>query len=198
MQLAKPFRIEPSPGPPAEAALALWNLDEARRRTLAYVSRADPDTGEIDEIGAEALDLRPAGHRHSVATLLYHIAVFEMDWLFTDILGRPEDGERVLPGMDEHLLPFFPYPILQPDRAYTPVRGESVGVHLERLKASRAAFNDVVSAMSLDEFRQDRASGDPDSTVAAEWVVMHLCQHEAEHRGQIWEARVAAEKELAR
>lgn len=32
--------------------------------------------------------------------------------------------------------------------------------------------------------------------VTPEWVIEHLAQHEAEHRGQIWEARVAGENAL--
>ena len=32
-----------------------------------------------------------------------------------------------------------------------------------------------------------------DDLVTPEWVIEHLVQHEAEHRGQIWEARVVAE-----
>lgn len=45
--------------------------------------------------------------------------------------------------------------------------------------------------MSLTDFRTLRPSDD--EMVSPEWVVEHLSQHEAEHRGQIWEARVAAE-----
>ena len=130
-----------------------------------------------------------------MATLLYHIAVFEMDWLYTDIIGLPEDEERMLPGMPGELHPYFPYPIVEPGHVYTPVSGEPLSTHLDRLSVSRRAFIDIVSAMTLEDFRTPRPSGDDE--VTPEWVVEHLSQHEAEHRGQIWEARVAAEKQLA-
>jgi uncharacterized damage-inducible protein DinB len=40
-----------------------------------------------------------------------------------------------------------------------------------------------VSPMSLAEFRRPRQG--PSYTVTPEWVIHHLTQHEAEHRGQI-------------
>ncbi|MDH3471975.1 MAG: DinB family protein, partial [Acidimicrobiia bacterium] len=142
--------VEPIDGCPPEIGYALWTLQETRRRTLRYV----------DGISAEALDWQPVEQRHSVATLLYHIAVFEMDWLYTDILGRAEDDERMLPGMPAELHPHFPYPILLEDHSYTPVGGEPLAEHLDRLAASRQALLDVLTAMSVEEFRTLRPSGD--------------------------------------
>jgi uncharacterized damage-inducible protein DinB len=49
----------------------------------------------------------------------------------------------------------------------------------------------VVGSMTVADFHTLRPSGD--DMVTPEWIVEHLSQHEAEHRGQIWEARVAAE-----
>ena len=187
--------VDPAEGLPTGIAYALWTLEETRRRTIAYVTWTDEETGEVDEISAEALDWQPTEQRHSVATLLYHIAVFEMDWLYTDILGVPEDEERMLPGMDEELLAHFPYPILLPDHSYTPVSGEPLSTHLDRLAASRRVFLDVVGGMTLEDFRTRRPT-EGGAPVTPEWVVEHLSQHEAEHRGQIWEARVAAEAAL--
>ncbi len=187
--------VQPLEGCPPEIGYSLWSLEETRRRTINYVRRTDPRTGDVDEISPEALDLRPEGHRHSVATLLYHIAVFEMDWLYTDILQRPEDDEHVLPGMDEELLPYFPYPILLPGHEYTPVSGESLDTHFERLAVARRAFLDVMKNMSLEDYRTPRPSDGVPTT--PEWIIEHLVQHEAEHRGQIWDTRVAAEAELS-
>ena len=77
------------------------------------------------------------------------------------------------------------------DRSYTSVEGELLATHLERLSVIREAFLEVMGGMSLTDFRTLRPSDD--EIVTPEWVVEHLSQHEAEHRGQIWEARVAAE-----
>lgn len=83
--MAEYERARPYPGLPGPIGYALWHLEEARDRTLAYV----------EGITQDALDTRPVGHRHSVATLLYHIAVFEVDWVYTDVLGNPYDMERL-------------------------------------------------------------------------------------------------------
>ena len=80
------------------------------------------------------------------------------------------------------------------DGTYTPVSGEPLDVHLERLSVIRRVFLDTVVSMSLAEFRRTRPSGNDE--VTPEWVVEHLAQHEAEHRGQIWEARIASEAAL--
>jgi len=66
-------------------------------------------------------------------------------------------------------------------------------IHLERLAATRKAFLDAVTSMTLDEFRTPGPSEGDELT--PEWIVEHLAQHEAEHRGQIWEARTAAEQQ---
>jgi uncharacterized damage-inducible protein DinB len=176
--------VQPLPDMSAEIGFSLWTLEETRRRTLRY----------IDGITQEALDHRPEGHRHSVATLLYHIAVFEVDWLYTDILGMAEDEERGIPGCPEDIAALLPYPMLLPGHEYTPVSGEALATHIERMAFVRRRFVSVVGAMTVEDFRKPRPSGD--ELVTPEWVVEHLSQHEAEHRGQIWEARVAAERAL--
>jgi len=176
--------VEPLRGCPPPIGSSLWTLDEARRRTLAY----------IKGISQGVLDWQPPGQRHSVATLLYHIAVFEVDWLYIDILGGKDDEDRRIPECPPELAEHLPYPILMEDGSYTPVSGEALAVHLNRLAAIRDAFTDVLKGMSMEDFRRLRTSGD--DLVTPEWVIEHLAQHEAEHRGQLWEVRVAAEAAL--
>lgn len=177
--------VEPLPGFKPEIGLSLWTLQETRRRTLEYV----------DGISQQALDHNPPRQRHSVATLLHHIAIFEVDWLYVDILGGDYDMDRRIPNCPPEIAAHLPYPLIMEDRSYTPVEGELLATHLERLSVIREAFLDVLGAMSLTDFRTLRPSDD--GMVTPEWVVEHLSQHEAEHRGQIWEARIAAEARAA-
>jgi uncharacterized damage-inducible protein DinB len=159
----------------------LWHLEEAREWTLSYVGG----------ISQGALDLIPQGHPYSVATLLYHIAVFEVDWVYTDVLGNEYDMVRRIPGCPSEIAGVLPYPLLLEDGSYTAVSGEPLSTHIDRLALIRRYLVDVFTQMSLEDFRAPRPSGD--GSVTPEWVLMHLARHESEHRGQIWVARTAAE-----
>lgn len=174
-------RAEPVPGFPEPIGYALWHLEQAREWTLSYV----------DGITQRALDLVPQGHRYSVATLLYHIAVFEVDWVYTDVLGNDYDMVRRIPGCPPPIADVLPYPLLLEDGSYTTVSAEPLHTHLERLALVRRHLLEVFNTMDLDDFRAPRPSGEV--YVTPEWVLMHLARHESEHRGQIWVARVAAE-----
>jgi uncharacterized damage-inducible protein DinB len=177
-------QAHPRPGVPDAIGYALWHLEEARQWTLGY----------LEGLSEQALEHVPRGHPHSIATLLYHIAVFEVDWVYTDLLGNDYDMERRIPGCPEPIATLLPYEMLTEDMEYTPVRGEPLETHLERLRVIRGDLIEVISAMDVSEFRRVRPT--EDGGVTAEWVLMHLARHESEHRGQIWVARTAAEKEL--
>lgn len=177
-------KVEPVSGCPPEIGASLWTLEETRRRTISYVRG----------IAQHALDFDPPGQRHSAATLLYHIAIFEVDWVYNDILGGGYDMERGIPRCPPEIAEHLSHPLLLEDGSYTPVSGEQLDVHLERMSVIREAALGVFRGMTVDEFRTLRPTGD--DQVTPEWVVEHLAQHEAEHRGQIWEARVAAEAAL--
>ena len=68
--------------------------------------------------------------------------------------------------------------------------GLDLAAHLARLGAVRAQLLATFSAMSLDDFRRLRAL--PEYDVTPQWVVHHLLQHEAEHRGEIGVNRLLA------
>jgi DinB family protein len=72
-------QINPLPGYQPEMGGWLWGLEEVRRRTLSRVQGVDQRT--LDWEG-------PDGRENAIGSLLYHIAVSEMRWLFLGILGR--------------------------------------------------------------------------------------------------------------
>ena len=59
----------------------------------------------------------------------------------------------------------------------------------------RGLLLDGYQRMTLPEFRRVRSFADYD--VTPEWVLHHMLQHEAEHRGQIGSLRASAEHALA-
>lgn len=73
-------RLIPTPAPATvpEVGVLLAVLHDARLRTLNRVKKIS------------GLDAATVGH-HSAGTLLYHIALIEMDWLYADVLEKAED-----------------------------------------------------------------------------------------------------------
>jgi uncharacterized damage-inducible protein DinB len=59
----------------------------------------------------------------------------------------------------------------------------------------RGLVLEVYQQMTLEDFRRVRSL--PNYDVTPEWVLHHLMQHEAEHRGQIGTLRAMAEQALA-
>jgi len=112
--------------------------------------------------------------RNTIGTLLYHIAAIELDWLHAEILEQefPDDFRS-----------WFPHDVRDSQGNLTTVAGDSAQRHEERLHYVRNRLVGVLGAMSLSEFLRVRHLEAYD--VTPQWVVHHLLQHEAEHRGQI-------------
>lgn len=162
--------IDPSLHP--EIGRRLWMLQDTRQRTmtaLAGVSQA-------------VVDWQPQGGESSIATVLYHIAGIEADWLYTEVLEQP-----IPPEIDA----FFPFDIRDDQGHLFQVQGWSLEQHLHRLEVVRGQLLEAYRQMDLAAFRRARSLEKYD--VTPEWVLHHLMQHEAEHRGQIGALRARAE-----
>lgn len=154
----------------------LWALQDTRERTKS----------ELDGLTPAIIDWLPPNGESSIGTVLYHIALIESDWLYSEVLEQPIPPE---------VLPLFPYDARDEQGHLTQVKGLSLEQHLGRLETVRGLLLDVFQSMHLDEFRRVRSLAEYD--VTPEWVLHHLMQHEAEHRSQIGALRVAAERYLA-
>lgn len=152
----------------------VWMLEDTRRRTKAAIAGVSEQT----------VDWTPPEGGNTIGTLLYHIMVIEMSYLYEDMLqvtALPKEVEKLVihDVRDAHGL-------------LTVVKGEPLGIHLLRLDAGRGLLLKTLRTMSLIEFRRVRAV--EDYHITPEWVLHHLMQHEAEHRGQIMELRQRAER----
>jgi len=161
----------------------LWMLEAGRGRLKQGLA-------EMDATQEQAiLDWRPRPGISSIGTLLYHIAAIETDWLFTEILAG-YTPETAVSWPEDLLL----YDVRDQQGWLTHVPGEALAHHLQRLDTVRSILLDVFRGMSLAEFRRLRRLEKVE--VTPEWVLHHLIQHEAEHRGQIVERRTEAERIL--
>jgi uncharacterized damage-inducible protein DinB len=163
------------PGATPNIGRWLWAMEDTRRRTKAALA----------DIAPPALDLQPFAGANSIGTLLFHIAAIELDWLYTDIL----EGNEPWPPELEVL---FTIDVRDAQGQLSIMAGVSMAEHMQRLDIVRRHLIAIVGAMSLDEFRRERHL--PSDSVTPEWVLHHLMQHEAEHRGQIEVMRSWAEQ----
>lgn len=150
------------PGYPPEIGKVLWRLEDCRRRTLHV----------LEDLPKVYLDHEVQGN--TIGTLLYHIALIELDWLFTEILEEqvPEDLMRLFPEEDRDT-----------NGVLTLIKGQTLSQHLDRLNTIRKTLLERMQGMSVEDFERQREF--PQYKVTPEWVLHHLSQHEAEHRGEI-------------
>jgi len=148
-------------------------LEDTRQRTLAF----------LEGLTDETLDWTPFPGGNSIATLLYHLAAIEADWLYAEVLEQPDFPPQIVA--------LFPADVRDERGQLTPSQEAGLDVYLDRLAAVRRALLAGFAGMTLADFRRARTL--PDYAVTPEWVLHHLMQHEAEHRGQIGMLREMAE-----
>jgi uncharacterized damage-inducible protein DinB len=168
------LRVIPPDGYDPTIGRWLWALQDTREETERAVAGLRQST----------LDWLPPEGGNTIGSLLYHIALIECDWLYAEVL---EDREP----LPTDLVALFPLDARDADGRLSAVRAEPLNVHLERLARVRDRLLAVFRDMSADEFRRTRRL--PRYDVTPEWVLHHLIQHEAEHRGHIGLLRARAE-----
>jgi uncharacterized damage-inducible protein DinB len=170
--------VEILPGCEPEIGRLLWMLEETRRRTKEGIAG----------LSDAALEWASAPAENSIATLLYHIAAIEADWLYVEVLEEQSFPSEVVA--------LFPEDVRDEHGRLTAIRGANLASSLDRLDAVRSRLLEVCRGLSLAEFRRVRDL--PDYGVTPEWVLHHLMQHEAEHRGQIGVLRELIERAAGR
>ncbi len=147
----------------------LGALEDSRRDTEQALAGLDE----------QLVGRQPVGSDNSIATLLYHVALIEADWIVYDVTGIALE--------DSELAPWFPDTDRDDLGALTTVDAEPLAHLLQRLHAVRAVTLDRLAALSVEEFHAPRRRERYD--VSPSWVAHHLLQHEAEHRSEIARVR---------
>ncbi len=157
--------VEPPTGMKREVGLLFAALEEARRRTRDVVTGLATDT----------LDARLAEWHVSIGVLLLHIAGVELWWVRRVVLGEelPASVERE-----------FAAARLDSEEART-LAGHELSWYLGKLDEVRAQTESACWTLKDDDLevaRHDPASG---AEYTTRWILSHLSDHEAQHRGQI-------------
>ncbi len=142
-------------------------IDDVRARVIEYVKG----------LSAEQLSWFPNERCESIGTLLLHIAAVERSWIGEDIFRKP---------MGEEWKPAFALRFDMPQ-----IKGKGLTYYLEILDKTRAETKAGLAALSdtdlirevtpLDAKNDDNAS----SRFTIEWILYHVLEHEAHHKGQI-------------
>ncbi|HYI24669.1 MAG TPA: DinB family protein [Thermomicrobiales bacterium] len=159
----------------------LWALEDTRARTKEA----------LVGLGQESLDWTAPGVENSIGSLLYHIALIEGAYLYGDILGMVEYPAW----LDE------PEAFAIPDRddagRLSVVSGVSLDAHLARLDRIRVELLRLVAPLTAEQLATPRYFAEENYDVSPAWVLHHLMQHEAEHRGQIAAIRALHDSSLS-
>jgi DinB superfamily len=176
----KILHVAPLTGCEPEIGRWLWALQEARGKTLALVQ--DMDQATLDWEG-------PDGGENAIGSILYHVALAEMEWLFLNLMQQ---------NVPESIHEGFPHPAEDAEGRLSRVIGVPLEEHLDRLHSSRELLLAATQPMSIKEWRRSRRPLDRrDREVSPEWVVFHLLEHEAGHGFQISAIKARAKRALA-
>ena len=165
--------VEYGLNPDPTIASLLWMMEDARRMLLETVAGLDQAT----------LDWEPVIGGNSIGALLYHIAGVEMDWLYTEVLEQDPPAE---------IIALFPSAMREDDGHLARWRGEDLRTLEHRLAEVRTRLLDTYASMTPADFRRPRSL--PDYDVTPEWVLHHLLQDEAVHRGEIGMIKLMVEQ----
>jgi len=142
-------------------------MEDVRRRTLKYV----------EGLTTEALSWHSQEDIESIGTLLLHIAAVERSWIGEDIMRRPMGDEWKIA---------FPIRFGMPQ-----ITGGSLAFFREKLEEVRTQTREDLATLSdVDLGRpitllDSGESGEPEHRFSIEWILYHVMEHEAHHKGQI-------------
>ena len=145
--------------------LLLAQLEEGRARTLRL----------LEQVPDEWLDREEAAFPNSISTQLLHLAAIEADWLYVDLLARP------IPAEVQALFPFEDVRTAEGRLSAAPDLDRAR--LLELLVTCRSLL--VTEAERQVEEELDRVITGLEGASSAAWILTHLAQHEAEHRGMM-------------
>ncbi len=168
--------LETPPGFRSETvARFLWQMDEQRQALTADTRGLTP----------EALAWQPAPGMNTIGMLLAHIAYAESHLTQVGLEGKAESDTRTAIGLgvEEEGLPLAPGGPPAPALA-----GRDLAWFDDLLERARANTRRVAMTLTDADLAREVRRRRPDGTERVfnvGWVLYHMLEHEAGHRGQI-------------
>jgi len=138
----------------------------------------------VDGLDPKLVDWRVPESGNSIGTVLYHIALIELDYLYSDLLGQ---------SFPQEVVDLFPYEVREESGRLTPIPAFELVWYMSRLDFAHSRVVQIVQAMDLEDFHRVRQLIDRPIDLTPEWTLYHLTQHEAEHRGELAAIRARAQ-----
>ncbi|MFQ5607142.1 MAG: DinB family protein [Candidatus Zixiibacteriota bacterium] len=165
--MTESFLITPSAGFTPKVGAYLAQMEDVRARTLKY----------INGLSHQQLSWHPNEKCESIATLLLHIAAAERSWIGEDIMRRP---------MEEWWKIAFPI-----RHGIEQISGQPLAYYTGVLKRTREETRQALETLTDDDLSREIEPLDPgdesnaERRFSIEWILYHMIEHEAHHKGQI-------------
>ena len=158
-----------------EVARFLWQMDEQRRGLLDLVRGVTPDE----------LEWQPAPGMNTIGMLLAHIAYAEAHLVQIGVEGKATSDCRAVIGIgeEEEGLPLSPGAPPSPA-----LNGRPLAQFEDMLARARAYTHDACATIEDADLDRQIVRTRPDGSQRifnVGWVLYHVLEHEAGHRGQI-------------
>ncbi len=116
----------------------------------------------VDGLDPKLVDWRVPESGNSIGTLLYHIAVIELDYLYSDLLGQ---------SFPQEVVDLFPYEVREESGRLTPIPAFELVWYMSRLDFAHNRVVQIVRAMDLEDFHRVRQLVDRPIDLTPEWTL---------------------------
>lgn len=153
-----------------QIALLTWMLEDIRKKTLKGV----------EHLTKEQLFLPPIEGEYPIGSYLMHLGEVDISWL--ELLSGQKQPEE-LKRKSYYNVWFDPFPSPNPPKEPLEIKEYS-----EVIEQTRKNFLDYVSSLKDANLEETITSQDDrgEFTQSKKWIIYHILEHEAHHRGQMF------------
>jgi uncharacterized damage-inducible protein DinB len=153
-----------------QVQLLKWMLDDVRQETLKGIQGLDK----------EQLFKPPVNGEYPVGSYILHLAECEIHWL------QRMTGEKTGEDLKEKI--YFDKWFDPSGEAAPPDEAPDVEYYHQMLYEARKIVNDTLDNMTDEDLNDDVKWkwGETEYSRSKKWIIYHLIEHEAHHRGQMF------------